>query len=71
MDPAFLALSRLRRRRFDEALQISSELLDAQPLDQVHSARSAHREVFVSRALHSLGDSLLAVFRLRASRRRG
>lgn len=71
MDPAFLALSRLRRRRFDEALQISSELLEAQPLDQVGSALGAYRGVSVLRALHSLGRSLLAVFRVRASRRRG
>ncbi len=35
MDPAFLALSRLRRRRFDDAIVTATELLEKNPLDQV------------------------------------
>ena len=34
LDPVHLALSRLRRRRFDESLQVSTELLANTPLDQ-------------------------------------
>ena len=37
MDPLFLAQSRLRRRRFDEAIDICQNLLERNPLDQVRA----------------------------------
>jgi len=37
MDPLFLAQSLLRRRRFDEAIDICQNLLERNPLDQVRA----------------------------------
>ena len=34
LDPVYLALSRLRRRRFDDSLTVSTEILSNTPLDQ-------------------------------------
>lgn len=34
IDPAFLALSRFRRRKFDESIAVCTELLEKQPLDR-------------------------------------
>ncbi len=34
LDPVYLALSRLRRRKFDDSLAVSTELLALNPMDQ-------------------------------------
>lgn len=35
LDPFFLALSRARRRRFDDCVEICSDILEQNPYDQV------------------------------------
>lgn len=35
VDPFFLALSRARRRRFDDCVEICSDILEKNPYDQV------------------------------------
>lgn len=37
LDPVFLALSRLRRRKFDACIEMCTHLLDRNPMDQVTS----------------------------------
>ncbi len=34
LDPVYLALSRLRRRKFDDSIQVSTELLGRNAVDQ-------------------------------------
>ena len=36
MDPFFLALSRFNRQRFDECIEICTQMLEKNPYDQVH-----------------------------------
>ena len=37
MDPFFLAVSRFNRQRFDECIEICTQMLDKNPYDQVLS----------------------------------
>ena len=54
LNPIWLAQSKLRRRRFDECIEICTDVLQANPYDQV-GAGSTLREQAVKRALNSWG----------------
>lgn len=43
VDPVFLAQSKLRRRKFDDAIEICTKLLADNPYDRVRAAAAARR----------------------------